>query len=55
LSELERRTRVVGVFPSEPSALDLATTVLVRATEDWTFRRYMEMKPLTGFYTKNAT
>jgi transposase-like protein len=44
--EVKRRTRVVGVFPSEGSAVNLVTAVLVRATEDWALRRYMDMAPL---------
>ena len=44
--EVKRRTRVVGVFPSEASALNLVTAVMIRATEDWALRRYMDMDPL---------
>lgn len=32
--EVKRRTRVVGVFPSEKSAANLCTAVLLRATEE---------------------
>ena len=56
--EVERRTRVVGVFPSEQSAETLATAVLLRVSEDWAERRYLDMAPLhalfhqpTGFAT----
>ena len=50
--EVKRRTRVVGVFPSEASALNLVTAVMIRpeesdlGTEDWALRRYMDMDPL---------
>jgi putative transposase len=44
--ELKRRTRVVGVFPGEKSAVSLSTTVMLRATEDWALRKYMDMEPL---------
>lgn len=56
--EVKRRTRVVGVFPSEQSAETLATAVLLRVSEDWATRRYLDMAPLhalfhqpTGFAT----
>ncbi|WP_157969073.1 transposase [Thermus sediminis] len=44
--EVKRRTRVVGVFPSEGSLGNLATVVMLRATEDWALRRYLDMAPL---------
>ncbi len=44
--EVKRRTRVVGVFPNETSAVSLATTVMLRVTERRRLRRYMEMTPL---------
>jgi len=53
--ELKRRTQVVGVFPNQESALDLATAVILRASEDWALRRYMDMTPLKALYTKFAT
>jgi len=43
---VKRRTRVVGVFPSEKSLANLATVVMLRASEDWAFRRYLDMGPL---------
>ena len=36
----------VGVFPNEGSLANLATVVLLRVTEGWAFRRYMDMAPL---------
>lgn len=44
--EVKRRTKVVGVFPNETSATNLATTVMLRASEDWALRRYLDMAPL---------
>ena len=41
-----KRTRAVGVFPGEGSLVNLATVVMLRATEDWAFRRYLDMDPL---------
>jgi transposase-like protein len=46
IREVKRRTRVVGVFPCEGSLVNLATVVMLRATEDWAFRRYLDMGPL---------
>jgi len=37
---------VVGVSPGEGSLVNLATVVILRATEDWAFRRYLDMGPL---------
>ena len=44
--EVKRRTRVVGVFPNEQSAETLATAVLLRVSEDWAERKYLDMTPL---------
>jgi len=44
--EVKRRTRVVGVFPNEKSLASLATVAMPRASEDWAFRRYLNMGPL---------
>lgn len=48
--EVKRRTRVVGVFPNEQSALNLATVVLLRVSEDWSERRYLNMDPLHALF-----
>jgi transposase-like protein len=48
--EVKRRTRVVGVFPNETSAVNLSTTVMLRVTEDWALRRYLDMEPLKAMY-----
>jgi putative transposase len=50
--ERKRRTRVVGVFPNEGSALDLATAAILRAQSSLARRRYMDMAPLKPLYTK---
>ena len=55
---MKRRTKVVGVFPNEGSLANLATVVVLKVTEDWAFRRYMDMAPLwaaEGKPTKIAT
>lgn len=44
--EIKRRTRVVGVFPSERSVIALTTTVAIRVTEKWALRRYLNMELL---------
>jgi transposase-like protein len=43
---LKRRTRVVEVFPSETSASNLATAVVLRSSEEWALRRYFTMDAL---------
>lgn len=49
-AEVKRRTRVVGVFPSDQSAETLATAVLLRVSEDWAERRYLDMAPLNALF-----
>src|SRR3954451_8929374 len=44
--EVKRRTRVVGVFPSETSASTLATAVVLRSSEEWVLRGYLTMDAL---------
>ncbi len=44
--EVKRRTRVVGVFPGETSAANLCCAVLLRATEEWALKRYLDMTAL---------
>lgn len=46
--EVKRRTRVIGIFPSETSAANLCTAVLLRTTEEWALKRYLDMEPLTA-------
>jgi transposase-like protein len=41
--EVKRRTRVVGVFPTETSASTLATEIALRSSEEWALRRYLTM------------
>ena len=50
--EIKRRTRMVGVFPSERSLTNLATVVILLATEEWNFRRYLNMSPLWAMESK---
>lgn len=47
---VKRRTRVVGVFPNERSAENLATVVMLRVSEDWALRRYLNMAPLHALF-----
>jgi putative transposase len=44
--EVKRRTRVVGVFPTETSASTLATEIALRSSEEWVLRRYLTMDVL---------
>jgi len=44
--EVKRRTRVVGVFPSEVSASTLATAIALRSSEEWALKRYLTMDTL---------
>ncbi|MEM8600599.1 MAG: IS256 family transposase [Bacteroidota bacterium] len=48
--EVKRRTRVVGVFPSQESAETLATAVLLRVSEDWCERKYLDMTPFHALF-----
>ena len=44
--EINRRTRVAGLFPNEASALRLVSAVLMEISEDWeTNRKYLTMGP----------
>ena len=44
--EVKRRTRVVGVFPTERSASTLATEIALRSSEEWALKRYLTMGTL---------
>ncbi|MDH2908990.1 MAG: transposase, partial [Candidatus Eremiobacteraeota bacterium] len=45
--EIRRRTRSIGIFPSETSALRIITMILIEQREDWmTERRYMSPESL---------
>jgi putative transposase len=44
--EVKRRTRVVGVFLSETSAQTLATEIVLRSSEEWPLKRYLDMEAL---------
>jgi putative transposase len=44
--ELKRRTRVVGLFPNEGSALRLVSAVAMEISDEWeTNRKYLTMEP----------
>lgn len=44
--EINRRTRVVGLFPNEASALRLVRAILMEISEDWeTGRNYLTIRP----------
>jgi transposase-like protein len=51
--EVKRRTRVVGVFPNETSATNLCSAVMLRATEEWALRRYLDMDALKAMNREN--
>ena len=45
--EIRRRTRAIGIFPSQASALRIITMILIEQSEDWmTERRYMSPESL---------
>jgi transposase-like protein len=44
--EVKRRTRVVGVFPSETSASTFATEITLRSSEKWALKCYLTMDAL---------
>jgi len=44
--EVNRRTRVVRVFPNEASASTLATEIALRSSEEWALRRYLTIDVL---------
>jgi putative transposase len=46
--EVKRRTRVVGVFPIETSASNLATETVLRSSEERSLRCYLTMDTLQG-------
>ena len=51
--EVKRRTRVVGVFPSETSATTLATAIVLRSSEEWALKRYLTMDALKAMEKPN--
>lgn len=48
--EVKRHTSVVGVFPTEASAVNLTTVVMLRVSEDWALRRYMDVGPFNALF-----
>jgi putative transposase len=51
--EVKRRTRVVGVFPSETSAATLGTEIALRSSEEWALKRYLSMETLEAVEIPN--
>jgi putative transposase len=51
--EVKRRTKVVGVFPNETSASTLATEIMLRSSEEWALKRYLNMEALEAVETPN--
>jgi len=51
--EVKRRTRVVGVFPSEVSASTLGTEIALRSSEQWALKRYLTMDALEAMEKPN--
>lgn len=51
--EVKRRTRVVGVFPNEVSASTLATEIVLRSSEEWALKRYLNMDALEAVEKPN--
>jgi transposase-like protein len=47
-AEIKRRTKVVGVFPSEKSMLRLVGSVLLDVNEDWACGRFIDASTLAG-------
>lgn len=41
--ELKRRTRVVRVFPNERSCLRLIAALLMKTSQEWMERKYLNM------------
>jgi putative transposase len=51
--EVKRRTKVVGVFPNETSASTLATEIMLRSSEEWALKRYLNMEALEAVEKPN--
>jgi putative transposase len=51
--EVKRRTKVVGVFPNETSASTLATEIMLRSSEEWALKRYLNMEALKAVEKPN--
>ncbi len=51
--EVKRRTKVVGVFPNETSASTLATEIMLRSSEEWALKRYLDMEALKAVEKPN--
>lgn len=48
MKELKRRTKVVGLFPNERSALRLVGAILIEQNEQWAVseKRYLSLKSM---------
>lgn len=44
---------MVGIFPNEASAGNLCTAVVLRVTEEWALKRYLDMEPLAAMNEAN--
>ena len=51
--EVKRRTKVVGVFPSETNASTLATEIVLRSSEEWALKCYLTMDALKAIEKPN--
>ncbi len=51
---MKRRTRVVGVFPSETSAATLGTEIVLRSSEPWALKRCLTMDALGALGKPNS-
>jgi putative transposase len=51
--EVKRRTRVVVVFPNETSAQTLGTEIVLRSSEEWALKRYLNMQALEAIENPN--
>lgn len=53
--EVKHRTKVVGVFPPEESAMNLSTIVMLRVSADWSQRCYLNTDPLHALIHEPTT
>jgi putative transposase len=51
--EVKRRTKVVGVYPNETSASTLAKEIMLRSSEEWALKRYLNMEALEAVEKPN--
>jgi hypothetical protein len=53
--ERHRCICAVGMFQDKRSALGVSMAVILRVSEGWAPRRYMDIAPLNAIYTTTAT